>query len=126
MKRAAAGPGGMTRKAVGLAIAGAFLAHLAPAQTRQESISESIKFLLRPPDLMESRGLSRGCSDGGEDRTTAKSLAKKGALAIPEIEEALQWLEQDPFLRTSPPHVEWLLYAYAKLKGQGTYSLLQQ
>jgi hypothetical protein len=61
-----------------------------------------------------------------DSRQTAELLAESGSSASPEIEEALDSIEKEAQGSRFAPGGEWLLYAYAKIKGSDAYPLLRK
>jgi hypothetical protein len=98
---------------------GLFSTRIAGGEPQDQSPSTLIKLL---SDRKESFLFS--CGETEQDRAdvaAAKSLAKLGAPALPEIEQTLDSLEQDGLQSKFEPTAGLLLFAYARIKGAEAY-----
>jgi hypothetical protein len=87
------------------------------SQIPVESASDVVKFITRP----SLEDLFGGCGSISKYRAAAKSLERMGTSAIPDIEKALESIENYGLKSDFSNNVGWLLYAYAGLRRQAAY-----
>lgn len=66
-----------------------------------------------------------GYPEALESRKVADSLAKLGDSAVPDIERALDSIEQEGERSRFAPIASWLAYSYVKIKGPSAYPRLR-
>jgi hypothetical protein len=106
--------------AVKLAMVVAGLALLVPidAVGQERSPSDWIRFLTYQSDDRRGKPYLFQCGQVNADRAAARSLAKLGSSAIPDIERALDSLEERGARSEFSLNAGWLPLAYARIEGQ--------
>jgi len=98
------------------------------AQTTEQSASDLIKYLTyqtnRPVDVAVSCGVFARMD--AENRAAAQSLVKLGTSALPDINAALDSIEESGSASKFAPNSGWLLYAYAEIKGRAALPRLRK
>jgi hypothetical protein len=99
------------------------------SQAQQESPRDLVMFLTcqsdRPGKAPFLMGIS-SCGSATADYSAAKSLARWGTAAIPDIEAALNSIEQHGESSEFALGAEWLLAAYAQIQGSAAYPRLRR
>jgi hypothetical protein len=109
-----------------LSVLALFAALPQKAVAQESSARELIRFLTYQSDRPEKQAVEMGlfsCGQVPPDRAAAKSLAKLGDPAIPDIEKALDALMNND----AAPGLgfEWLAFAYARIRGPAAFPRLR-
>lgn len=93
------------------------------------SAADLIAFLTyqsdRPDKITTLAGMG-SCGPGWADRAAGRALVMLGASAIPQIEAALDSIEQRGQASEFSFHAQWLLYTYAGINGRQAYPRLRR
>lgn len=115
------------RPAAQVALIVLFFGPVATASAQEASAAELVRFLSygsgRPGRQNIELGIS-SCGQYGADREAAASLVALGARAVPEIERALDSIERLGGASEFALGSQWLVDAYAQIKGREAYSRL--
>jgi hypothetical protein len=107
------------------------------AQSEPKDPSELIKYLTYQTDRPDKHGMRRGglavafscgpaLGEARDDRALTKALVNFGPSALPALEDALGSFEARGHQFEVAAEAEWLLLAYARLKGPGAYQRLHR
>jgi len=102
-------------------------------QGKEQSPSDLIRFLTYQSDRPDKYGLAKGIfscgaaiAEGRENRRITDALVKLGLPAIPDIETALQSIDEQGQQSAFAFNSEWLLDAYARIQGPIAYVRLRK
>jgi hypothetical protein len=97
---------------------------VAVGQLEEESPSRLIRFLTYSDEQRE-RHILFTCGLDNTDRAAAKTLARMGVRALPDIENALNSIAKRGQRSEFATNAGWLLLAYAKIKGPAALPQLE-